>query len=68
LGLEQYLHDCGLEERLLHLIKPQASQINGYAYYLEIHHGAWCRSPREMAPTSRMTLRNITVAGSPSDR
>jgi AhpD family alkylhydroperoxidase len=37
LGLEHYLQDCGLEERLLHLIKLRASQINGCAYCLDMH-------------------------------
>jgi AhpD family alkylhydroperoxidase len=37
LGLEKYLHECGLEERLLHLIKLRASQINGCAYCLDMH-------------------------------
>ena len=37
LGLEQYLHDCGLEESLLHLIKLRASQINGCAYCIDMH-------------------------------
>lgn len=37
LGLERYLHDCGLEEPLLHLIKLRASQINGCAYCLDMH-------------------------------
>ena len=36
-GLENYLHDCGLEESLLHLIKLRASQINGCAYCLDMH-------------------------------
>jgi len=36
-GLEQYLHECGLEEGLLHLIKLRASQINGCAYCLDMH-------------------------------
>src|SRR2546425_5732021 len=31
-GLEQYLHECGIEESLIHLIKLRASQINGCAY------------------------------------
>ncbi len=31
LGLEKYLHQCGLEERLIHLVKLRASQINGCA-------------------------------------
>jgi AhpD family alkylhydroperoxidase len=37
LGLEKYLHDCGLEERLIHLVKLRASQINGCAYCLDMH-------------------------------
>jgi AhpD family alkylhydroperoxidase len=37
LGLEKYLHECGLEERLLHLIKLRASQINGCADCLDMH-------------------------------
>ena len=37
LGLEHYLHDSGLEEGLLHLIKLRASQINGCAYCLDMH-------------------------------
>jgi AhpD family alkylhydroperoxidase len=37
LGLEKYLHECGLEEPLLHLIKLRASQINGCAYCLDMH-------------------------------
>src|SRR3954468_24260848 len=36
-GLEQYLHQCGLEESLLHLIKLRASQINGCAYCIDMH-------------------------------
>src|SRR5499427_1661198 len=37
LGLERYLHECGLEESLLHLIKLRSSQINGCAYCLDMH-------------------------------
>ena len=37
LGLEKYLRECGLEQRLLHLIKLRASQINGCAYCLDMH-------------------------------
>ena len=36
-GLEQYLHQSGLEPALLHLIKLRASQINGCAYCLDMH-------------------------------
>ncbi len=37
LGLESYLHQCGLEESLLHLLKLRVSQINGCAYCLDMH-------------------------------
>jgi AhpD family alkylhydroperoxidase len=37
LAIEGYLHGCGLEPRLLHLIKTRASQINGCAYCLDMH-------------------------------
>ncbi|MGA3087460.1 MAG: carboxymuconolactone decarboxylase family protein [Terriglobales bacterium] len=37
LGLEQYLHGCGLEESLLNLVRLRASQINGCAYCIDMH-------------------------------
>jgi AhpD family alkylhydroperoxidase len=37
LDLEKYLHGCGLEEGLIHLIKMRASQINGCAYCIDMH-------------------------------
>jgi AhpD family alkylhydroperoxidase len=37
LGLEKYLHQSGLEEPLLNLIKLRASQINGCAYCIDMH-------------------------------
>lgn len=37
LGLEKYLHECGIEENLLHLMKLRASQVNGCAYCLDMH-------------------------------
>lgn len=37
LGLEQYLHSCGLEDSLIHLVKLRASQINGCADCLDMH-------------------------------
>jgi len=36
-GLESYLHTCGLEANLIHLIKLRASQLNGCAYCLDMH-------------------------------
>ena len=37
LGLEKYIHQCGLEESLIHLVKLRVSQINGCAYCLDMH-------------------------------
>ena len=37
LGLEAYIHRCGLEPSLIHLVKMRASQINGCAYCLDMH-------------------------------
>src|SRR6476620_9441312 len=37
LGLEKYLRQCGLEEKLLDLIKLRVSQINGCAYCIDMH-------------------------------
>ena len=37
MGLENYLKDCGLEPKLIHLVKMRASQINGCAYCLDMH-------------------------------
>ena len=36
-GLETYLASCGLETKLLHLIKLRASQMNGCAYCIDMH-------------------------------
>lgn len=37
LGLEKYLHQSGLEESLLDLLRLRASQINGCAYCIDMH-------------------------------
>jgi AhpD family alkylhydroperoxidase len=37
LGLEQYLHSCGLEAPLIHLVKLRASQMNGCAFCIDMH-------------------------------
>ncbi len=37
LDLERYLHQSGLGEGLIHLIKMRASQINGCAYCIDMH-------------------------------
>lgn len=36
-GLESYLHQSGLEQALLELVKTRVSQINGCAYCLDMH-------------------------------
>jgi AhpD family alkylhydroperoxidase len=38
LGLERYVHASGLDGRLYELVKIRASQINGCAYCLDMHH------------------------------
>ena len=37
MGLEQYLHETGLERALLELVKVRASIINGCAYCVDMH-------------------------------
>src|SRR5947209_16556863 len=37
MGLETYLHECGLEPSLLELVRTRASQINGCAYCIDMH-------------------------------
>ena len=36
-AVEGYLRHCGIELRLIHLVKMRASQINGCAYCLAMH-------------------------------
>src|SRR5260370_5317490 len=36
-ALEKYFAECGLEHKLIHLIKMRASQINGCAYCIDMH-------------------------------
>jgi len=35
--IEKYIAGCGLEHRLIHLLKMRASQINGCAYCIDMH-------------------------------
>ncbi len=37
LGLESYVHSCGLESSLLELVKLRASVINGCAFCVDMH-------------------------------
>jgi AhpD family alkylhydroperoxidase len=36
-AMEDYIAGCGLEPRLVHLLKLRASQINGCAYCIDMH-------------------------------
>ncbi len=36
-SLDQYLGSCSLDQKLLHLVRLRASQINGCAYCLDMH-------------------------------
>ncbi len=36
-ALEEYIAACGLEHKLIHLMKMRASQINGCAYCIDMH-------------------------------
>jgi AhpD family alkylhydroperoxidase len=36
-GLEKHLAACGLDRKLIHLLKLRASQINGCAYCIDMH-------------------------------
>jgi AhpD family alkylhydroperoxidase len=37
LAIEKYVSECGLDHRLIHLMKMRASQINGCAYCIDMH-------------------------------
>jgi AhpD family alkylhydroperoxidase len=36
-AMEKYLSKCGVDHKLMHLVKMRASQINGGAYCLDMH-------------------------------
>ena len=36
LALESFIHECGFDERLIHLLKIRASQINGCACCFDV--------------------------------
>lgn len=37
MALEKYIHGCGIEPTLIHLLKLRASQINGCAFCIDMH-------------------------------
>jgi AhpD family alkylhydroperoxidase len=36
-AIERYLHDSGIDAKLLHMLKLRASQINGCAFCIDMH-------------------------------
>jgi AhpD family alkylhydroperoxidase len=36
-GLEKYISECGLDHKLIHLLKMRASQLNGCAFCIDMH-------------------------------
>jgi len=54
IGLENYLAECGLDRKLLDLVKLRASQINGCAFCIDMHwkdlRGAGETEPRAVFP------------------
>ena len=36
-ALEKYIATCGLDHKLIHLLKMRASQVNGCAYCIDMH-------------------------------
>jgi len=36
-AIERYLHDSGIDPKLLHMLKLRASQINGCAFCIDMH-------------------------------
>jgi len=36
-AIERYLHESGIDAKLLHMLKLRASQINGCAYCIDMH-------------------------------
>ena len=37
LGLEKFIHESSIDQKLVHLLEMRASQINGCAYCLDMH-------------------------------
>ncbi len=60
-GLETYLHGCGLEPKLQHMVKLRASQVNGCAYCIDMH---W-KGPAGARGDRAAPLRPGRVAGEP---
>jgi AhpD family alkylhydroperoxidase len=54
-GVERYIHNCGLEQSLIELVKMRGSQINGCAFCLDMH----SRDARHLGETEqRLYLLN----------
>ena len=52
-AIERYLHDCGINVKLLHMMKSRASQINGCAYCIDMH---WKDARAVARPTNVSTV------------
>ena len=76
-GLERFVRNCGLEHKLLELVKTRASQINGCAYCIDMHtkdaraHGeteqrlyalsAWRDTPASVGDRIGRSSRSVTA-------
>src|SRR5579862_2804612 len=62
LAVEKYVATCGLEHKLIHLMKMRASQINGCAYCLDMHcKDARRRRDRATAVRAECMARNAVL-------
>jgi len=59
--LEHYIHNSGLEESLVHLVKMRASQINGCAYCLDLHSSAHERTSTKSTLTTINAWNRLAI-------
>ena len=64
-GLEQYVHQAGLDPKLLELVKLRASLINGCAYCIDMAPSALLERPRcRRIRLSRLTKQEARQSSS----
>jgi AhpD family alkylhydroperoxidase len=68
LGVEKYVHGCGLEIGLIHLIKTRVSQMNGCAYCLHMHTGEARRDGESEARLYLLSAWRESAMYSPRER
>jgi AhpD family alkylhydroperoxidase len=68
LGVEKYVHGCGLEAGLIHLIKTRVSQMNGCAYCLHMHTGEARRDGESEARLYLLSAWRESAMYSPRER